>query len=323
MTAPDTKVATVDPKQPVGTVKNLRQVISQQWKTIAAVLPAHFQNDRFGALVVSCAARTPKVLSCTGLSILDAMFQAASLGLEINAATGEAYLLPFKEKAQLIPGYKGLVKLAIQSPEVSAVEVRLVYEGEKHFRVHYGTDSRIEHEPDFEVERTPDTVKFAYGVAKMRNQGVTFEVMSRKQLDAIRARSKSKDDGPWVTDREEMYRKTVARRLCKYLPMTPQLADAIELADRAETGDFEGKDGPSVGALALDAAIKANAKKPSEDAQDVQVEPAPLPDWLLAACRVLASGKKLAPDTAEDLRQYREDHVDRCAEIDALCAKEG
>lgn len=290
---PGTALVRVDPRQPVGTVANLRQVIAQQWKTIAAVLPAHFQNDRFGALVVSCAARTPKVLACTGISILDCMFQAGSLGLEINAATGEAYLIPFKDKAQLVPGYKGLVKLAIQSPEVTAVEARLVYEGET-FEVHYGTNSHIVHRPNFEIARDPDTVLFAYGVGKMANGGTTFEVMTRKQLDAIRARSKSKDDGPWKTDREEMYRKTIARRLCKYLPMTPQLSEAIELSDRAETGDFDGKDAPSVGTVALNAALKQDDGPPAYIAGLLDRE---------------AKGDALSDAEAEELRQHRMDHA--------------
>lgn len=240
--------------------QQLRKVIASQWKTIASVLPSHFTEERFGALVISAAHKTPKLFKCTGLSILNAMHQAASIGLEINAATGEAYLIPYGSNAQLVPGYKGLVKLAIQSREVRAIEARLVYEGEKNFAVHYGSDSRIEHQPDFDVERNPSKVTYAYAVAKLPSGATTFEVMTRKQLDAIRSRSASvkagQKDSPWFTDEEEMMRKTVTRRLCKYLPMSPQLAQAVELSDRAETGDFEGaKPEPTTTALALSSVL--------------------------------------------------------------------
>lgn len=230
--------------QAVGTPKQLRRVISEQWKNIASVVPEHFNEERFGALVIAAAHKSPELFKCSGISILNAMHQAASLGLEINAATGEAYLIPYKQNAQLVPGYKGLVKLAIQSRSVQSIEARLVYEGEQDtFDVRYGTDSGISHKPNFEVERNPQTVVAAYGVAKMPSGGVTFEVMTRRQLNAIRARSAAvksgKSDSPWFTDEEEMMRKTVTRRLCKYLPMSPQLAQAVELSDRHETGEYE------------------------------------------------------------------------------------
>lgn len=245
--------------EPVRTVAGLKRVIGDRWKTIAAMMPQHFTEERFAALVVSAAAKDSNIFACSGTSILNAIYQAASLGLEINAATGEAYLIPYKGTAQLVPGYKGLVKLAIQSGEVSAIEARLVYEGERErFKPFYGTDSRIEHEPDFTVERSPEKVIFAYAVAKMQRGGTTFEVMTRNQLEAIRLRAASGNStkSPWNTDREEMYRKTVTRRLSKYLPMSPQLSEALELSDRAETGEFPVENRPaSNGTQSLNAAL--------------------------------------------------------------------
>jgi recombination protein RecT len=70
----------------------------------------------------------------------------------------------------------------------------------------------------------------------MKDGGVQFEVMSRSEIDGIRSRSKSSGSGPWVTDYPEMARKTVLRRLCKYLPMSSELASAME-SEESE-GDF-------------------------------------------------------------------------------------
>lgn len=235
---------------PVRDPRTLRAVIATTYKQVAALLPAHMDEARFSALVLSCAQKDPKVFDCTGESILTAIHQAASLGLEINSATGEAYLIPFGKTATLVPGYKGLVKLAVRSKEVVAIEARLVYQDEKQYRVFYGTDARIEHEPDFDVKREANTVKAAYAVALLPH-GKTFEVMTRGQLDGIRERSAGKNRGPWVTDREEMYRKTVTRRLCKYLPMSPELAQAVELSDKFET---ESPDGSAPGVAALNQA---------------------------------------------------------------------
>lgn len=263
-TTPQTLSTAVVLTGPIGTTKNLRSMIGERWKMVHALLPAHMTEDRFAALVISAAQKTPEVLSCSGESILNAIYQAASLGLEINSATGEAYLLPYGKQAQLVPGYKGLVKLAMRSGEVSAIEARLVYEGETSFGVFYGTESRIEHVPDFDIERTPEKVRLAYAVAKLPSGERTFEVMTRKQLDAIRAKSPGRNSGPWKDHTEEMYRKTVTRRLCKYLPMSPQLADAIELSDQAENPDPRRT--KTLGSDALNQALKSAPKdEPSDD----------------------------------------------------------
>lgn len=237
----------IDLSVPVRNPTNLRAVIATTWGRVKSLLPEHMNEQRFAALILSCAQKDPKVLLCTGESILNAINQAASLGLEINSATGEAYLIPYKATATLVPGYKGLVKLATRSREVVAIEARLVYKGETQFKVYYGTASRIEHEPDFEIKREANAVTHAYAVAKMANGGTTFEVMTRGQLDVIWQNSAGKNQDPWLKHREEMYRKTVTRRLCKYLPMSPELAQAVELSDRFETGGAE--DAPGVAAL--------------------------------------------------------------------------
>jgi recombination protein RecT len=48
-----------------------------------------------------------------------------------------------------------------------------------------------------------------------------------------------KNFGPWATDYAEMGRKTVVRRLSKYIPKSPELSHALEIEDRAEGfGDY-------------------------------------------------------------------------------------
>jgi recombination protein RecT len=82
-------------------------------------------------------------------------------------------------------------------------------------------------------------VKFVYAVAKLSGGGVQFEVMSKAQVDSIRRRSKSGNSGPWVSDYVEMARKTVVRRLFKYLPVSVELVKALEIQAAAESGEFE------------------------------------------------------------------------------------
>ncbi len=61
--------------------------------------------------------------------------------------------------------------------------------------------------------------------------------MSRMELDRIRSLSPAAKSGPWVNHFDEMCKKTVVRRLVKYLPLSVELAQALAVEDRAESGE--------------------------------------------------------------------------------------
>jgi hypothetical protein len=63
--------------------------------------------------------------------------------------------------------------------------------------------------------------------------------MSIDEVDAIRMRSKASSSGPWVTDYEEMAKKTVMRRLLKRAPMSIELASAVAFDNNAAVGEFD------------------------------------------------------------------------------------
>lgn len=217
-------------KEKVNTVRDLLNKAKSQ---IALALPKHLDADRLLRITMTSVQKTPKLLDCDRASLLGAVIQSAQLGLEPDGVTGEAYLVPYKDKAQLIPGYKGLMKLARQSGEVSTISARVVREGD-FFKYHFGMNEVLEHEPNMNDD-TGD-LTFVYAVAKLKDGGEQFEVMSRRQVEAIRNRSRAAESGPWVTDYEEMAKKTVLRRLCKMLPQSTALARAIALDERVDAG---------------------------------------------------------------------------------------
>lgn len=192
--------------------------------------------------------RSPRLLQCTPASIIMALRDAAELGLEPSGLMGSAYLVPYRNKktqkyeAKLIPGYRGLIDLARRSGEVKTVEAHVVRERDV-FDYAYGTDAFLIHKPflnrgELDDEDKPlDGGRYigAYALAKLTSGDAQFEVMDIPQIEAIRARSRAADDGPWVTDWAEMARKTPTRKLLKYLPLSVmQLQRALELEDIAE-----------------------------------------------------------------------------------------
>ena len=60
------------------------------------------------------------------------------------------------------------------------------------------------------------------------------EVMSREEIDAIKAEAKSgnRPDGPWVKYYNEMAKKTVFRRCSKWLVLSPEVKENMERDDK-------------------------------------------------------------------------------------------
>lgn len=156
----------------------------------------------------------------------------ALIGITLNPAMKLAYLVPRKGQVCLDISYMGLIKIATDSGSVKKVVSRVVYKGDR-FEVIQGTEERLVHVPDPFASHTDDDIMGVYCVATLADGTTMHEIMSRKEIDDIKARSKA-STGPWVTDYAEMARKTVVKRASKYWPKTKQLMQAIEAANDAE-----------------------------------------------------------------------------------------
>jgi len=199
-------------------------------KTIPASMRKHLTPDRITKIIISATLRQPKLLECEPASILKAAMTATSLGLECDGVLGGAYLVPYGREAQFIIGYRGLIELARRSGNLTSIEAHVVRRGDS-FRCKLGTEGSIEHEPNWEADELGEMF-CVYAVAKFRDGGGhQFEVMTRAQVDAIRKSSKAGNFGPWKDHYEEMARKSVVRRLCKYLPLSVDVRQALVAED--------------------------------------------------------------------------------------------
>jgi recombination protein RecT len=217
--------------------RDLKTVLEQAQDRMAKVLPKHLTPERMIQVVSTMAFKTPALRQCDPNSVLACVLQLSELGLELSPTLGEAYLIPRKGVCTFLPGYRGLVKLAMQSGDVLAVRSSLVRQGDL-FSVAYDPDLVFQHVPSLDTEERE--VTHVYAIARLKNGERLIEVMTRDEVNRIRSRSSAANDGPWKTDWNEMARKTVMRRLCKSLPRSYELNRAIE-ADEAEY-----QDGPRV-----------------------------------------------------------------------------
>lgn len=219
---------------------DLKSFLTKHVDAIQQVASRSMTPDRMVRLVCAAASRQPELAQCSPMSILRSMMQSAELGLEVCSGTNEAYLVSYYNKntktkeAQFIPGYQGLVKLAIESGKVRNIEARVVYENDT-FDYELGMSPKIIHKPT--LKSRGEVVAF-YAIAHLTDGSVQFDLMTKEEVDAIRARSKASTFGPWVTDYNEMAKKTVVRRLYKMLPKSKAMADALEVQAKAEAGDF-------------------------------------------------------------------------------------
>ena len=215
----------------------LRDFLVAARPKLGEVCARHLPADRLVRLAVAAISRTPKLAECTPQSVLASVFVAGRLGLEPDGVLGGAYLVPFGRECQLIIGYRGLVDLAIRSGKVRSVVSRVVHAKDK-FRVTLGLDDSIKHVPTDDED--PGLWTHVYAVATLADGTRQFEVMSRRQVLAIREKSRAKNNGPWANieaeDGKEMARKTVVKRLAKSLPLSTEFAAALALDTAADTG---------------------------------------------------------------------------------------
>lgn len=205
-------------------------------------LPKSMTADRMARIVLTECRRTPELLNTNQESFLGAVLQCAQLGLEPGSALGHCYLLPFgsgkardgKPNCQLIIGYRGMIDLARRSGQIVSICAYTVHEKDD-FAWKLGLDPNIHHIPSPEANRGKMT--YVYAVAKLKDGGVQFEVMSRADVEAVRKQSKAGGSGPWATHFPEMAKKTVIRRLFKYLPVSIEAARAVEVDERSDMGE--------------------------------------------------------------------------------------
>jgi recombination protein RecT len=237
-----------EPLAPIGTAGGLKALLEAQRNGIAQALPRHVTPERLIKTFLVAANRIPDLLQCTQASILETINRAAELGLDLSGTLGEAYPVPFNNKmkrpdgtefwakqCQLIIGYRGLAKLARQSGEIKRIDADVVCENDE-FTFRKGSDARCEFVPNLKGDRGKPVGAYAY--VQFKDGGEQFDFMPFSDIEKVRARSKSGSDkqgnaiGAWKSDWPEMAKKTIFRRVAKWLPLsTEKFVRALEQDD--------------------------------------------------------------------------------------------
>ena len=213
-------------------IQRLSGLVQRMLPEIARALPKHIHADRIARIVTTAIRITPKLAQTSEASFLGAVLTASQLGLEVNTPAGHAYLIPYGSTCQLIIGYRGMLDLARRSGSITKIVARAVHDGDE-FSYTMGLDETIVHKPSSAPDRDRKPVTHVYAVAHQIAGPPIFEVLTRSQVMARKARSRSAGSGPWVTDEAAMMLKTAIRQIWKWLPMSAEMkrADAMESTD--------------------------------------------------------------------------------------------
>lgn len=271
--ATQTAVAKSDKPQTITEILTSAEFKSQ----MALALPKTLTADRLTRIVLTECRKTPELRNCNPASFFGAVLQCAQLGLEPGSALGHCYLLPYgngkakdgRHNCQLIIGYRGMIDLARRSGQIVSINAYCVHQADE-FVYELGLHPDIQHRPSAQADRGP--VTFVYAVAQLQGGGVQFEVMSRAEIEAVRSQSKAGTRGPWVTHWEEMARKTVVRRLFKYLPVSTEAMRAVEVDEKSDRGEAV-TETDFLDAAFVDKGQELHHVTPEEEVTDLEPEP--------------------------------------------------
>ncbi len=194
----------------------------------AQVLGKTMPVERLIRTVMISVERLPALLECDRQSIFNSAMSAACLGLEVDGVTGQAYLIPFKGKAQLVIGYKGYNTLAARSG--ITITGAVVREGDT-FEYELGSSAFVRHVPAL---GSKGRIIAAWACATSKARPAVVSVLDIDELMAVKAKSPGarRSDSPWndtAIGFPAMCEKTAKRRLARSLPLNiMQLAARLD-----------------------------------------------------------------------------------------------
>lgn len=182
-------------------------------------------------------------------SLVNSVTNTAAIGISLNPAKKQAYLVPRDGKVCLDISYMGLMDLAMATGAILWGQAFIVRERDDFALT--GLDSKPHHSfSPFDKNRGP--IVGVYVVVKTHHGDYLTHAMSIDQVHSIRDRSSAwkawiskKASCPWVTDEEEMIKKTCVKQAYKYWPKNARLEEAIHHmnTEGGEGLDFEPRPG--------------------------------------------------------------------------------
>ena len=176
---------------------------------------------------------TMKIAMANRQSVFEAVVNIAAIGISLNPAKKQAYLVPRDGRICLDISYMGLMDLAQATGSVKWAQAALVHEADTFALTALDKAPQHTFNP-FSKDRGP--IVGVYVTIKTVHDEYLTHTMTIEDAFAIRDRSqawkswvtkKANSPGPWGTDESEMIKKTCVKQAYKYWPKTERLETAI------------------------------------------------------------------------------------------------
>jgi recombination protein RecT len=216
---------------------NLASQIQKMQKQFQNAMPKGMEATQLIRDALTALRTQKNLANCDELSVLGGLMTFAQLGLRPHVPSlGHGWLIPFRDKntrtykAQIVIGYKGYVDLAHRSGRIASLVGHTVYTND-HFKVAYGLDEKLVHEPARPGPRG-DATDY-YTIVRYNDGGRNFWHMSKVECEEHRDRFAMAKDrkgnvvGPWHDHFDSMATKTTFLQLSRWMPKSTELAAAI------------------------------------------------------------------------------------------------
>lgn len=220
-------------------------LIKQYSADFASVLPSHIRPDTWVRLAQGALKKGKRLddgrfeLEVAAANnpgaFLAALLDAARLGLE--PGTENYYLTPRKVGGRLeilgIVGYQGYVELMYRAGAVSSVVVQVVRENDS-YQYFRGVDEVPIHRfSSFAREADRGKLIGVYAYARMMTGALSQVVeLNQDDIDRIRAVNPASNSqySPWVKWEKDMWLKSAARQLRKWVPTSAEFRQELARA---------------------------------------------------------------------------------------------
>ena len=230
----------------------VRRELSAMKDQFESALPRHMPVDRFNRVVMTGIQNNPDLLDCDRKSLWNACMKAAQDGLLPDGREGA--LVPYKREVQWIPMVGGILKKIRNSGQLKSMTTKCILHGEEFdYRITHEGEQLL-HIPTFSDDVVPDeeSIRGVYCIARTKDDATYILVMSKAQIDKVRAVSRARRGGPWFDWYDQMAEKTVIRRLSKRLPISSDLDDLIRRDDHMYDMDLSADEIPADNLLGTD-----------------------------------------------------------------------
>lgn len=272
----DTATTAPAPKPP-SQLAAFRNTLEGGMRTeIAKALPKDIDPDRFIRTVMTAVQMNPELLNANRRSLFASCMRAAQDGLMPDGREAVLNIYSTKMKTpqgdqwvptvQYLPMVRGLLKTIRNSGEIAHIDAAAVYQRDE-FTFERGDDPKLVHKPYLGADE-PGQIIAAYVVVRLTNGEIHREVMPRRDLDKVRAQSKSGTgaNSPWVKWEDQMAIKSVIKRAEKLLPTSSDRLARLIAHDNEAMG-FEGFNQRGADATELTQEASAPALTDQREAQ--------------------------------------------------------